>query len=168
MGKTSVAQEVSQLLEDAGTPHAFIDIDALGWCYPRPADDRFNEALALRNLAAVWATYRRAGAQCLVLAQVIEQRVQLERYRSSTPGADITLIRLQALQTILLERVSLRELGAGQDWHLQRALELATLMEESALEDYLIETEGRSVGEIATEILERSYWPGVLGALGSG
>jgi hypothetical protein len=32
-------------------------------------------------------------------------------------------------------------------------------MDASALEDLLVDTEGKSVSEIATDILDRSRWP---------
>src|SRR5579883_1981374 len=74
VGKTSVGSEVSELLEEAGVAHAFVDIDALRWCYPGTPGDRFRVALAMRNLAAIWPNFRAAGAERLILAEVLEER----------------------------------------------------------------------------------------------
>ncbi len=79
VGKTAVAAEVSELLDSAGMAHAFVDIDSLRWCYPRPPADRFRVALAMKNLAAVWANFQAAGAARLVLADVLESRDHLEQ-----------------------------------------------------------------------------------------
>lgn len=158
-GKSSVASEVSKLLERAGEPHAHVEIDALRWCYPRPADDPFSARLALRNLAAVWANFREAGARRLVLADVLEDRAELDRYRAAIPGAAITVVRLRASLPTLQRRVMERELGSGREWHLRRATELAAQMDRDAVEDILIETDGKSTTAVAREMLACAGWP---------
>jgi adenylylsulfate kinase-like enzyme len=152
VGKTTVAFEVSELLEAEGIPHAVVDMDGLTWCFPRPPQDR------LRNLAAVWANYRAAGASRLVLARVIETRSQLDAYRAAVPSATIVVVRLKAPLAVLAARIRQREVGSGLARHLSRAAELAELMERERVEDYLVETAGRAVAEIAQEILNRSQW----------
>lgn len=158
VGKTTVAYEAGSLLEAAGVAHAGVDLDALSWCWPPPPDDRFNARLVLRNLAAVWANYAAAGAERLILAWVIEAREELVGIREAVPGARITTVRLRAANAALLARVEGRELGAGREWHLRRAVELAALMERRRVEDYLIETDGRDVTEVAREVLHRVGW----------
>lgn len=159
VGKTSVAGEVSAVLEQARVPHAFVDVDSLRWSYPSPPDDRFRTRLAMRNLAAVWANFRSAGAERLVLADVVEARAELDRYRAAVPGARIIVVRLRAAVETLAARVAGRERGSGRDWHLARAAELAAQMDRDAVEDVLIETDGRSLAEIAREALARCGWP---------
>jgi adenylylsulfate kinase len=159
VGKTTVASGVSELLEAAEVPHAMVDIDALRWSYPSPPDDRFRAGLAMKNLAAVWPNFREAGARCLILADVVESRAELDQYRQAVPGADILVVRLRAAPDTLIERVKLRELGAGRDWHLARAVELQAQMDHDQVEDILVETDGRPVADIAQETLKRSGWP---------
>ncbi|HEX6799640.1 MAG TPA: hypothetical protein VF116_18170 [Ktedonobacterales bacterium] len=159
VGKTTVAGEVSALLERVGVPHAFVDVDSLRWFYPSPPGDRFRTALAMRNLAAVWANFQAAGAERLVLADVVESRDELDRYRATVPAAQITVVRLRAAVETLAARVGEREQGSGRDWHLARAAELAAQMDRDAVEDVLIETDGRPVTAIAREALARCGWP---------
>jgi predicted kinase len=159
VGKTTVAGEVSALLARAGVAHALVDIDGLSECYPAPPDDPFNEALALRNLAAVWANYRAAGAGRLVLARVLESRDDLERYRAAVPGAVIQVVRLRASVDTLTGRVRRREAGAGLAWHVARAAELAAQMDRDRVEDAVIETDGRPLADIARDVLARAGWP---------
>jgi deoxyadenosine/deoxycytidine kinase len=71
VGKTTVALEVNELLRARGVLHAVVDLDSLAWVYPTPPGDPYNNGLAFRNLAAVWANYAAAGAQRLVLARVV-------------------------------------------------------------------------------------------------
>jgi putative protein kinase ArgK-like GTPase of G3E family len=53
VGKSTVAEAVSDALRTAGVPHALVDLDAFTGCYPPPPDDPYRQRLALRNLAAV-------------------------------------------------------------------------------------------------------------------
>ncbi|HLV97835.1 MAG TPA: AAA family ATPase [Ktedonobacterales bacterium] len=158
VGKTTVASEVSELLDQAGIAHALVDIDSLRWCYPRPAHDRFRVQLAMKNLAAVWVNFQEAGATSLVVADVVESRDELERYQAAVPGAVITVVRLQASTAALTERLGRREVGSALERHTRRAAELADLMTWNQVEDVLIDTEGKSVNTIAREALLRANW----------
>ena len=158
VGKTTIAGDISALLADAGIAHACVDVDALRDAWPAPPGDRFNIALGLRNLADIWRNFRAAGAERAVLADVVERRGDLEGYRAAMPGAEVTLVRLRASVATLRARVGQREAGAGREWHLLRAVELAEQMDRDALEDILIETDGRPPESIAREILVRTRW----------
>jgi hypothetical protein len=50
VGKTSVAFETTQVLEERGLAHAFFDLDGLTYFHPKPADDSFGEGFALDAL----------------------------------------------------------------------------------------------------------------------
>ncbi len=158
VGKTTVGGEVSALLSRAGAAHAFVDVDSLRWCHPSPPHDPFRTALGLQNLAAVWANCQAAGAERLVLASVIESRDELAGYQAAVPGAAILVVRLRAPVATLTDRVARREVGAGHEWHLRRAAELAAQMDRDRVEDIVVETEGRSVPAVAREVLARSTW----------
>ena len=158
VGKTTVALEVSTLLERAAVRHACVDMDSLRWCYPSPLHDPFRVTLGLQNLAAVWANCQAAGAERLVLASVIESRDELAGYQAAVPGAAILVVRLRASVATLTDRVARREVGAGHEWHLRRAAELAAQMDRDRVEDIVVETEGRSVPTVAREVLARSAW----------
>ncbi len=158
VGKTTVSFEVSDLLKAAAQAHALVDVDSLRWCYPAPSGDRFHVALAMRNLSAVWANFQAAGAARLVLADVLESREQLARYREAVPGAAIQVVRLRATLGTLDGRVRRRETGAALDWSLHRTAELAAQMERDQLEDLAVDTDGRPASEIAREVLDRCGW----------
>jgi ribose 1,5-bisphosphokinase PhnN len=157
-GKTTVGAEVSDLLAEIGVAHAVIDVDCLRTCHPAPRDDPFHTALGLRNLAAVWANYRAAGAERLVLVDVVEERAYLAGYRGAIPGADITVVRLTATLESLHRRLEGRESGASLEWHKARAGELLAQMDERAVEDVLVQTEGKVAVEVAREVLARVGW----------
>ncbi len=159
IGKTTVAVAISDQLSDADQPHGLIDLDALRWVYPRPADDPFHEALGLRNLAAVAAAYREAGAARLLLVTVIEAREHLALYHAAIPGAAIQVVRLHAAPATIAHRIAGRETtAASHAWHQHRAVELAALFSRQHVEDLLIDTDGKPPPAIAREILTQTGW----------
>jgi broad-specificity NMP kinase len=158
VGKTTVAAAISELLIGAHIAHAVVDLDWLRWCYPPPADDRFHSALGLQNLVLVWANYRAAGAERLILIDIVETRALLAEYQAVIPAATITVVRLHAALPTLHSRLAGREAGASLVWHQQRAAELLTLMEAHPVEDFRVETEGKAVLEIAQEIVSHIQW----------
>ena len=153
VGKTTVASAVSELLEEAAVAHACVDLDALRWHYPPMPEDRFSVQLAMQNLAAIWVNFQAYSATRLIVADVIEARDELERYRTAIPGAEIFVVRLRASLETLAQRVRKRETGSGLEWHLERAPVLAAIMDHNNVEDLLIETDGKFVIQIAEEIL---------------
>lgn len=156
VGKTSVASEISEVLSIREVPHAFVDIDALTCSWP--PQGRFNEDLAFRNLASVWANFRAAGAERLVVARVVESRGDLRRYQAAVPGAHMIMCRLVASQETREARLRAREVGTGLEWHLKRTVELESLLREAALEDFRVENDGRPLRAVALEVLERAGW----------
>ncbi len=170
VGKTTVAGAISELLGDAGLAHALVDLDWLRWCYPSPVHDPFHMALGQRNLAAVWGNYRAAGAERLILVDIVESREEVARYEAAVPGAAIVVVRLQAALPTILRRLEGREAGASLAWHQQRAAELATQMERDQVEDLLVDTEGKVAAGIARETVVRSGWANIAGLadLGTG
>src|SRR5262249_61706751 len=128
VGKTSAGAAVAGRLATAGTSYAFVDADALRWYGPTPHDDPFGERVGLSNLAAVWATFREAGTERLVLADVVESGAKVDGYRAAIPGAEIVVARLRATLVTLEGRLRGRESGDDLAWHLPRAPELEPLL----------------------------------------
>jgi energy-coupling factor transporter ATP-binding protein EcfA2 len=162
VGKTTVAGAMSELLDQAGVAHALVDVDYLRWCHPSPPDDPFHIALGLRNLRAVWANYREAGAERLIVVDIVESRADVAGYQAAVPGAEIRVVRLQAALPTILRRLEGRETGASLLWHQQRAAELVAQMTRDRVEDLLVDTEGKRVPEIAQEVLARARWTSIF------
>jgi len=158
VGKSAVADQLSNLLREVGAAHAVIDMDRLRDCYPSPADDPFHIALGLQNLAAVSRNYRAAGAERLIVVDIIETRSGLHIFRGAIPDADFLVVRLKAALPTILHRLEGRETGSSLRWHQHRAAELAVLMEEEGVEDLLVETEGKTAVEVARDLLAQVGW----------
>lgn len=158
-GKTTIGGAVSDQLTDANRPHALIDMDALRSCYPRPADDPFNTAVGYRNLAALWANYQGVGSERVIIVDVVETPEQRADYAAAIPGAAIQIVRLTASVAELQRRLAGRERGDSLRWHQARAAELTAIMDARGIGDHVIDTDGKTIDEIAAEVLQRVGWP---------
>lgn len=143
VGKTTVADALSDLLGDAEPAHAVIDLDQIRRIRPAPRGDRFAHELELVNLRALVAAYRAAGAERFVLAGVVESAQERERYARAL-GGPMLLVRLTAPEEVVAERIRARHGSdaAAREWHLARAVELEGLLDERGFEDVLLDAAG--------------------------
>jgi hypothetical protein len=158
-GKTTVGQEINDVLAELEVPNAFVDLDAL--CAQWPSTSKWNSDLMFENLASLWPNYAAHGSTHLVLAHVLEDATDLDRYRQAVPGADVTVCRLVADEDLRRDRLRGRmPPGPSLDWHLHRTVELHDILHRAALEDFVVVNEG-SVRDVALAVLRRAGWVGV-------
>lgn len=151
VGKTTVAWEMTEVLDEGGLPFGFYDPDAIHF-RPVQDGDPFGTAVWQAALEAAWP---RMAVDRLIVPVVVEERAAAERL---LPGAKVTVARLTASSETIEERIRRREIGAGGDWHVERARRLATHWQAHPVEDFLVDTEGRDVRELAVEVLSRAGW----------
>ena len=115
-GKSTVAAEIADILEARGERYAAIDLDWLAWANVEGAghDD---PQLLIRNLAAVVANDRAAGARSFILAGTIETEAVLAALRDAV-GAPLAVIRLDVPPDVIAARL-------GRDPTRARADDLA-------------------------------------------
>ena len=108
----------------------------------------------------MWANLRDAGDLRLILTMVASSiKDELPRISEAIPGAALILVGLHISGHDLLQRVRHREVGSPYDYQVSRTIEYAYLMGREPAEDRLVvDTWGRTVGEIAQEILDRLGW----------
>jgi tRNA uridine 5-carbamoylmethylation protein Kti12 len=157
VGKTSTASAASWLLSQQGILHACVDLPQISKAFPERRDDRWNEALAHRNLACMWRNFRAIGAQRLILTRVLETRSLIQRIVNAVPGAQVVVVRLRAPLDVVHERIRARE-RHHPDWFLAAAEHLVTAMDEQPVEDYLVDNSSLSVDETAREVLSAVGW----------
>jgi adenylylsulfate kinase-like enzyme len=156
IGKSSVADEISEILSEESVPHAIVDLDHVRRSYPYPEGDSFNMAMGFKNLAAVWANYSDAGARCLIIPSVMEGSEDFEKIRLAVPGAEMYVVRLEASLDVNHARIRGREKTAESlEWHLNRSSQLSRELREKQLEHATIDTESKAPREIAAEILAK-------------
>jgi predicted kinase len=157
VGKSTIAAQAARLLREADVPHALVDLDRIEQCWPVPADDPWNERLSHRNLACMWANFRQAGADRLILVRVLEARSLLQRVTEAVPGAQITVVRLRAPLAVLHERIRSRE-ASDPSWFLGAATHTAEVLEQAEVADHLVDNENRPATVVAEEVLHRVGW----------
>lgn len=173
VGKSSVSWEIYSRLKARASPIARIETDDLRYCAPVPEDDPRNIGLVAANIGAIWANFSAAGARCLVVSGCVDTRQELADKLARIPAASVTIARLTVAAEELRERIVARGLSLGLDgrgavtgWDrdlmVRRAEESAAsgpALDREGLGDFTVATDGRSVPEIASEVLERAGWP---------
>jgi hypothetical protein len=175
VGKSTAGFEVYARMVRAGSTAAYIDLDQIGFCHPVPPGDAGHHRVKAASLAALWQTYRAAGAQCLIAVGPVENEAAVQAYAGALPRATITLCRLHAGADELTRRITLR--GQGGSWPqpgdplagqpadrllraAARAAADAAALEHSMIGRALrIDTDGLTVEETADAIAARTGWP---------
>ncbi len=158
-GKSKVSEAVSDILSIKKIPNAVIEFDCLTNAYPSPLNDRFNSALGYKNLSSIWPNYKALGIRHLIIPNVIENREEIEKFKSVIPNSHITVVRLTAEDSTLHKRLEHREVDEALMWHKNRASELREQFEQRKLENFVIDTENKSITEVAEEVISK-WFPG--------
>jgi predicted kinase len=151
-----VLHEADALLVSLGVRHATVELEELARFWPDERDDRDRRSFVYGNLAAIWSRFASRGATQLLLGALIEHRSELRYVAEAVPDTTITVVRLDAPLPVIEERIRRRELDPEDD--LVGARWWAEHFEAAQPEDHLVETNGRPVREIATEVLRLGGW----------
>jgi hypothetical protein len=154
-GKSSVAAEICYLLDKRRRPHAFLDVDFLGWGVADFRDDADEHELTLINLAAVVANYREAGIGVFVLAYFIEDADVLRRVRDAA-GMPLRVVRLTVPFQELRQRLA-PDVTSGRQDDLRNAEVQLAESQGVGLED-LVMANDRPIGTVAREIIGWLGW----------
>ena len=155
-GKTSVLAEASDILTLRHIVHAAIDLDALSLAYLPSA--AATDAVMYRNLQSVCQNYAALGVTRLLLARAMEERAELELCRSTVSAQNTAVCRLTASLGEMQQRVKKRESGILQQQFVDRVAVLDTILDHSRLEDFVVINEGRSINDVAQEMLIKAGW----------
>jgi hypothetical protein len=156
VGKTAVLHEADALLIASGAAHATVELEEVTRCWS-DASKSSRSRLVYRNLAALWSNFAAVGASRLLLAGLMEQRSDLRLVSEAVPGAVVTVVRLHAPLPVLEKRIRLRE-PASPEGEIDGARWWTRHLDQVRLEDHLVETDGRTVGEVAADVLRLARW----------
>ncbi|ARC57363.1 hypothetical protein AS850_09775 [Frondihabitans sp. 762G35] len=158
VGKSTTASAVAA--SERSCPIALIDVDEVRRFWPAPADDPFHHRLTVANLRALASEYRRAGAQRLVLAGVVEDRASAEEYREALGVDRLLLCRLTAAAEVVRHRLESRHADdpAGLAWHVDRAVELHGILERAGLDDVVLDVSRLRPDEAARSLRASAGW----------
>lgn len=157
-GKTVVAEQVGELLREREVPHAVLDVDLLRWVWPPPEGDRFAQQVVSDHLTAMAGTLSTRGYRHVVLAEVVEDPADRERYELAFDGADVRIVRVVANQTTREARIVAREAAReSRDWHLARTVELEAVLDAVGLDDAVVSND-RPLRDVAAQVLAAAGW----------
>jgi hypothetical protein len=154
-GKSSLAAEMADILDQGSVAYAALDLDWLTWFQAPGYDAHAEQRLLIANLRAVVDNYLGAGVERFILAGWISTSAKLEEVRAAVPGPMI-VVRL----TVPLDEIERRlrsDVTAGRQDDLREA---SAGMAESVgvgLEDLTVPND-RPIREVALDVLDRLGW----------
>jgi ribose 1,5-bisphosphokinase PhnN len=154
-GKTTVLGEASDILSEREFVHAILDLDAIGTVL---LPDDSSRDLSIRNLQAVFTNFTTAGITRVLLAAAVESREHLQALRGAMSEPELVVCRLTAAVETMERRLRVREPGMHQEQFVTRSRELDARLEVAHVEDFTALNDGRSVTDVATEVLHRAGW----------
>lgn len=156
VGKSSVAAEASRILARADIRHAVIEGDNLDQAHPQPWRDGID--LAEKNLAAMWRNYRAAGYSRLLFTNTVSVLEIAGLSAALGAGTRSRAVLLTATDEVAAHRLAQREIGSALAEHVERSIRAARSLD--AAEDAVVRvpTDGRSVAEIAADVLAVTGW----------
>ncbi len=154
-GKSAVAIEIADVLEQRGDPYALIDLDYLCWGEPGSDEPGAEHEMLLRNLAPVVSNYRVVGVTRFVLARAMRDRAQIESLRV-TVEMPLAVVELRVSWDEIERRLADDPTTARAD-DLREAREWLEAGDHEGLADLTIDND-RPLREVATETLDRLGW----------
>jgi hypothetical protein len=159
VGKTTVAAEVHRQLSEHGVRHAWIEGDNLDMAFPVPWKQGY--ALAEANLAAMWSNYKAHGYTRLIYVNTASVVAPVIDELTGAMGDEpkVTGVLLTSSDEVAEQRLFQREIGGGLEYAVGRSHEAALGLEaEAPPEVSRLDTDGRSVTDLAVEIIQLTGW----------
>jgi adenylylsulfate kinase len=155
-GKTSMAEEIADLLQHRHLPYGLIDLDYLSWFHAGDEDERAERRMLLRNLGAVVANYLDAGVRFLIVAGAIRDHAELEEIRAEL-GMPVKVVRLTAPLAEIERRLRSNVTTARHRDDLPTAAAWIEASTGVGIEDLTLPND-RPVRDVARAIMEWLGW----------
>jgi len=155
VGKTSLAEEMAELLEERGAAYAALDLDWLMWFDTGSEDRTAEHRVMLKNLTAVVANYLDAGVRFFILARSIRDRAELDSLKAEL-SIPLRVLRL----TLPLEEIERRlasDVTRGRQTDLKNAAAWIAARHGDGIEDRTVSND-RAIAEVAGEVLDWLAW----------
>ncbi|MGW7005862.1 AAA family ATPase [Streptomyces sp. NPDC054933] len=161
VGKSTVGWEVSARLRAVMVPHCVIEGDFMRQAHPAPEGDPRRRKLIERNLTAVWLNFAELGYRRLIYTSTVSVLAENSGMFQRAMGTDARIVRvlLTASDAAAGERLAGRELGSELEDELKSSAYKARLLDEQAPVGTVgVATDGRSVVDIACEVVATTGW----------
>jgi hypothetical protein len=159
VGKSTLGWEVPAQLQDLQVAHAYVGGDNLDQIFPAPEGDPTRGEITEANLAAIWRNYAAAGCRRLIYTNTVSVLEPDLIARAMGGEPRLTLVLLTAEDSTARQRLAGREIGSRFEPHVTRSAKTAVYLEDTAPDSVLrIRTDGRTVSEIALEVIAATGW----------
>jgi len=154
-GKSTVAAEISYLLEQRRQPYALLDLDFLGWGVNNFDGSAAGNSFMLRNLAAVVSNYREGGISVFVLAYFVSSHDELRGIREAV-GVPLRVIRLSVPLPDIEQRLA-ADVTTERREELREAAQQIEDGEGVGIEDIVLAND-RPVRAVAEQVMTWLGW----------
>jgi hypothetical protein len=154
-GKTSLVEEIADILEERGVRYGALDLDWLSWFAPRFGDHAAGAPVMLENVNAVVGNYFRAGVRRFALAGAIGSISELDDLGKAL-GMPLTVVRL----TVPIEEIERRLSGSVTAGRLDDLRVARKWLAEGTGDDFgdvVIEND-RDIRQVALDVLSLLGW----------
>lgn len=150
-----MGNEIHAQLSAFGIRHCLIEGDNLDMAYPPP----WEHGLGARNLAAMWGNYRALDYRRMIYTNTVSVRFVGELTAAMGDDPRVTAVLLTASDTTARERLAQREIGTALQRHVDRSNVAARELDQLCPSWVRrVATDGRTVADIATEIIDLTGW----------
>src|SRR5215469_5350684 len=154
-GKSTVAKEISYLLEQRRQPYALLDLDFLSWGVNSFDGDTGENSFLLRNVAAVVSNYREGGISVFVLAYFVSSHEELRGIREAV-GVPLRVVRLSVPLPDIEQRLA-ADVTTERREELREAARQIAAGERAGVEDVVLAND-RPVPIVAQQIMTWLGW----------
>ena len=154
-GKSSVAMEMADVLEERDQGYAMLDLDFIDWFAMPGFGDEPEHRLLLANLASVMNNYRAVGVPRYILARSFREASEIEDVRT-VMGMPMTIVRLTTPFAEIERRLE-PDVTTARKADLAEAAVWLEAGTGEGLEDVTIAND-RSIRDVALEVLRLTGW----------
>jgi predicted kinase len=159
VGKSTVAWEVSALLQAEAVAHCLVEGDFMDQIHPAPPDDPHRTKITERNLAAVWANYAALGQRRLIYTNTVSILEAPMIQRAMGGAARAICVLLTGSGETVRERLAQREIGSQLARHVESSARMARRLDAHAPADTVrVSTDGRTVLAVAADVRAATGW----------
>ena len=154
-GKTSMVEEIADILEDREVRYGAIDLDWLSWFDPGSGDHDAGRPVMLKNVDAVVGNYFDTGVRRFALAGTMSSSEEVEELGVAL-AMPLTIVRL----VVPIEEIARRlgdSVAAGRQDDLRVAREWIAAGRGDDICDLVIEND-RPIREVALRLLSMLGW----------
>lgn len=155
VGKTSVVEEMAEMLEQQDIGYAAIDVDWLWWFHNKRLSDQQYRQILFANLKTVISNYLDAGVNRFLLAWSIRSQRELDELRASIPFP-FKIVTISAPLELIKERLA-SDVTSGRHHDMHNTEKWLKEGINPDIHDTEIVND-RPIQEVAIEVLNYLKW----------